>query len=318
MSPPVLALEGVSLGIGAVTIVEDLTLSLAAGEIVALVGESGAGKSLTALALAGLLPPGGWLRGSVTLDGRRIDPMDEAAMHPLRGRALGLIVQDPVAGLDPGMRIGAQLIETLRLHRRLTRQQARAAAVAALERVGIKDAAGRIDRYPFELSGGKCQRVMIALALAGHPGLLIADEPTSALDAAVQADILALLCRLTAEERRAMLLISHDLDLVAGAADRIAVLYAGRIVEAGPAAEVLAHPRHPYSAALVGSRLDGRQPAKTPLPTLPGVAPRPQAYPAGCRFHPRCASALTRCAVERPPWSGTAGHGLACWLEAPR
>lgn len=313
-APPVLHLAEVSIGIGVRTVVEGLDLEIGRGEIVALTGESGAGKSLTGLGIMGLLPPGGWLTGHCAIHGNRLDPMDARAMRSVRGVSLGMVFQDPVAALDPVMTIGAQLVETIRQHHRLRHDEAEAQAADLLASVELDDPESRLRRYPHQLSGGECQRVMLALALAGNPALLIADEPTTALDSATQAGILALLRRLVQARGMAVLLISHDLDAVAEHADRIAVLYAGRIVETGPSRRLIAAPRHPYTTALVTTRLTGATLPQTPLPVMAGPAPRPEAYPPGCRFHPRCPRQIDRCRHEAPAWSGPHHDGLACWV----
>ena len=311
----VLHLAAFSAGIGARTLVDGLDLAVGRGEIVALTGETGAGKSLTGLAIMGLLPAGGWVRGGCRIAGRDIAPMDERAMRALRGSTLGMVFQDPVAALDPVMTIGAQLKETLRHHHRLGRREAAALSAALLADCGLDSPEACLGRHAFELSGGECQRVMIALALAGNPALLIADEPTTALDTATQAGILALLRRLARERGMAVLLITHDLDAVAGVADRVAVLYAGRIVEAGTTENLLARPRHPYTAALASTRLTVTTPPKAPLPVMAGLPPRPEQFPLGCRYHPRCPRRLPRCTTDAPPWTGAAGDGVACWAE---
>jgi len=302
---PVRAVDGVSFAVGA-------------GETVALVGESGCGKSVTALALARLVPPAGRITGGrVRLAGRDVFALGPAELHRLRGRELAYIFQEPGAALNPVLTVGAQLAEALR-RRGAPRAAARAETVALLRRVGLPDPEQGQRRHPHELSGGQQQRVMIAMALAGRPRLLVADEPTTALDVTIQAQILDLLQDLQRELGMAVLLITHNLGLVAESARRVCVMYAGRVVESGPAAAVLAAPRHPYTRALLAAvpRLDqgaGR------LAAIPGQVPPPGRRPAGCAFHPRCPCCRPACRTAEPPWQATSdGHGVCCfcWRSA--
>jgi oligopeptide/dipeptide ABC transporter ATP-binding protein len=298
--PPVAALRGVDL-------------ALAAGRRLGLVGESGAGKSQLALAIPGLLPPGALVSGQVRFRGEDLNAASPARLRALRGAAIGFVFQDPQAALTPHLRIGTQLIEALRAHESVSAAAARERARRMLERVQVPDAARRLDQYPHELSGGLRQRVVIAMALIASPALIIADEPTTALDVTVEADILALFRTLTTELGTALLLISHDLAVVASLCDDIAVLYAGRIVESGSAATVLGTPAHPYTAALAAATptLDG--PADQPLAAIPGSAPAFGEESAGCAFAPRCPRAVARCRVERPLLApGPAGTRVAC------
>jgi oligopeptide/dipeptide ABC transporter ATP-binding protein len=284
---PLLEVEALTLRYAdaALPAVDGVDLALARGASLGLVGESGAGKSQLALAIAGLLPRAAMRSGSVRVAG---------------GARIGFVFQDPQSALTPHLRIGTQLTETLGARRRLARPAARAQALALLERVQVPEPALRLRQYPHELSGGLRQRVLIAIALATDPALLIADEPTTALDVTVAAGVLALFRRLRSELGMALLLISHDLAVVGGLCERIAVMYAGRVVESGPATRVLAQPSHPYTAALAAAspRLDGA--ADAPLATIPGSAPAPGERPEGCAFAPRCARAVDRCRAERP------------------
>lgn len=333
---PVLALEHVSIALGRrspVTVLEDISLCLHAGECLGLVGESGAGKSMLAGAVLGLLASGvRQTGGAIRLQGQRIDTLTPAALGRLRGRRIGAVFQHPMASLDPLYTVGAQLIETLRTHHAIAETEARQRALALLAEVGVPAPERRLKAYPHQLSGGLCQRVVLALALAGEPAVVLADEPTTALDVSVQAQIVALLRRLCRERGTAILLISHDLGVVAEAADRVAVLYAGRLVECGPVERVLGAPAHPYSRALLAA-LPRIEPLPGPLPLpdseggqgeaagtlpsleqIPGTMPSPGARPGGCAFHPRCAEILPRCATHQPAWTvQSPGHGAACW-----
>lgn len=286
----------------------DLTLSIGAGEIMGLVGESGAGKSMAGAALSGLLPKGIVRRaGAVALGGRRLDGLTEREMRAVRGRGIGFVFQDPLTSLDPLMTIGAQLEETIRTLKGVAGAQARAHALRLLTEAGLPDPERLLTSYPHELSGGMRQRVVIALALAGDPQLIVADEPTTALDATLQAQITALLKRLARERGVAVLLITHDMGVVAATCDRAAVLYSGRLVEIGPAADVLTHPQHPYTKGLIGSipRAASSKTSAAKHPTLwleqiEGAMPDPGRRPSGCAFHPRCRAASAECCVAVP------------------
>ncbi len=281
-------------------VLDDVTLSVNPGEILGVVGESGAGKSVTGAAVLGLLTsPLRQVAGEIRFDGTRIDILPEARMRRLRGSEIAMVFQDPLTALNPVFTVGQQLIQTIREHSPMGRTAAHARAVALLREVGISDPEARLDAYPHEFSGGMRQRVVIALALAGEPRLIIADEPTTALDVSIQAQIIALLVGLARSRGVGVLLITHDMGVIAEAADRVAVLYAGRVAEIGPVAEVLLHPRHPYTRGLVGAipRIGA---GLEVLPQIPGAMPRLDALPEGCAFNPRCPLADARCRAERP------------------
>ncbi|MGG5822729.1 ABC transporter ATP-binding protein [Falsiroseomonas sp. HW251] len=289
-----------------------IDLSVAQGEAVGIVGESGSGKSMLALALMGLLPPAIRVTaGRILLDGNDLLTLGERGMRAVRGARMGLVFQEPMTALNPLQSIGTQVAEVLTTHRRAKRAEAWRLAVALLDRVGIPDAARRAGEYPHRLSGGLRQRAVIAMALACDPALLVADEPTTALDVTIQAQIMDLLADLRRERGLAVMLISHDLELVAGFADRVAVMYAGRIVEQGPAREALTAPRHPYTRALLGSipRIDGDE---ARLPAIGGLVPRLDDLPPGCAFAPRCALAIEACGAAPPALTGSAVHQAAC------
>jgi oligopeptide/dipeptide ABC transporter ATP-binding protein len=320
---PLLAVRGLEVTFeaasGPVPAVRGVDLDLERGQCLALVGESGSGKSAIGLALARLLPATARVRAArLELAGRELLALDERAMDGVRGRELGVIFQDPGASLDPVMSVGEQVAEGPRLAQGLDAQAARARARELMLRVGLPDANALAERYPHELSGGQQQRVALAMALAGGPGLLIADEPTTALDVSVQARILTLLADLVARERLGLLLITHDLGVVAQASDSVAVVYAGRVVERGSTAALLARPRHPYTAALLRSR-PGRAQRGATLQPIPGQAPDPRRLPSGCPFRTRCALARERCAQEEPRLlevAGAPGALSACFFSA--
>jgi oligopeptide/dipeptide ABC transporter ATP-binding protein len=296
--------------------VDGVSFALAKGELLALVGESGCGKSLTSLALLRLVPPPGVIApgSAIRFDGADLLALDAAALRSVRGRRIGMIFQDPMTSLNPVFTVADQIIESVRAHRRMSKADARARALALLQEVGIPDPDARLDQYPHQLSGGMRQRVMIAIALASEPELLIADEPTTALDVTVQAQILEVLDQLRTARGMAVLLITHDLGIVAGRADRVAVMYAGRLVEEARTAELFAHPSHPYTRGLLASvpRLTGPVTRLTPIA---GTVPPPTAWPSGCRFHPRCPAALPRCPTDDPPALRVRdGHQMRCWL----
>lgn len=299
--------------------VDEVSFSLARGRTLCLVGESGCGKSVTALSLLRLLPvpPARVLGGAVLFEGRDLLTLPEEAMRRIRGNRVGMIFQDPMTSLNPVMRVGLQMTEGLRLHHGLSAAEAHAAAVAMLGRVGIPDPEARARDFPHQLSGGMRQRVMIGMALACSPALLIADEPTTALDLTVQQQILGLMRALIADSGSALLLITHDFGVVAQIADDVAVMYAGRIVEEGPARAVLNAPAHPYTLGLLRS-LPGLRAPKERLDAIPGTVPDIRSRPAGCPFHPRCGKAFTRCSLERPPFfpAGPGGRQARCWLLA--
>lgn len=299
---------------GVLNAVSDVSLTINKGEILGLVGESGAGKSMTGMATLGLLePPGRIAEGEILLDGRRIDNLPEREMAKIRGRRIGAIFQDPLTSLHPLFTVGAQLVETIRLHLHLSRSQARRRAIDLLKEVGIPAASDRIDDYPHQFSGGMRQRVVIALALAAEPELIIADEPTTALDVSIQAQITALLRRICRERAAAVMLVTHDMGVIAETADRVAVLYAGRIVEVGHVDAVIHAPKHPYAKGLMDSipPLEGRV---ARLAQIDGSMPRPDSIPEGCAFHPRCTLAGPHCRIAVPGLVETEGSRTACWL----
>jgi len=299
--------------------VDGVSFSLERGKTLCLVGESGCGKTVTALSLLRLLPspPASISSGRVLFDGEDLTAMSETQLRRIRGNRAGMVFQDPMTSLNPVMRVGDQIGESLRLHRGMTAAQAREAATAMLERVNIPDPALRVRDFPHQMSGGMRQRVMIAVALACSPDLIIADEPTTALDVTVQKQILDLMRGLIEGSGSGLLLITHDLGVVARAADDVAVMYAGRIVEQGlvkGGRGVLESPSHPYTIGLLRSR-PGAVPPKARLDAIPGTVPGLWARPDGCTFHPRCPHAFDRCRRETPPlFSLEAGRKSRCWL----
>jgi oligopeptide/dipeptide ABC transporter ATP-binding protein len=324
---PLLAVRGLSLDVArrgdgpAVAVVRDVDFDLAAGECLGLVGESGSGKSLTALALIGLLPAAvRVVGGEVRLAGENLVAADERRLCAVRGAEIGTIFQEPMTALNPVRTIGSQIAEAARVHRPLSQRAAWAEAEALLVEVAVPDPHRRLRDYPHQLSGGQRQRVMIAMALAGRPRVLLADEPTTALDVTIQAQILDLLARLREERGLAMLLVTHDLAVVAQACGQVAVMYAGRLVERASAASLFSQPAHPYTRGLLASlpRL-GRAAGGQRLPTLAGSVPAPGDWPAGCAFHPRCASATDLCRAAVPPlWTIQGSSQVArCVLHAP-
>ena len=300
------------------TALDGVSFDIAAGEVLGVVGESGAGKSMTGAAIIGLLePPGRIAGGEIRLDGLRIDNLPYDQMRRIRGREIGTIFQDPLTTLDPLYTVGRQLMETIRTHLDVSAAEARMRAIGWLERVGIPGAAQRVDSYPHEFSGGMRQRVVIALALCAEPRLVIADEPTTALDVSIQAQIIALLKQLTREKGTAVMLVTHDMGVIAETADRVAVMYAGRVAEIGPVREVVKQPKHPYTVGLMASipPLDRRVER---LAQIEGAMPRLSAIPPGCAFNPRCPHAFGRCRVERPELLDAGATRAACWLYDPR
>jgi peptide/nickel transport system ATP-binding protein len=313
---PLLSVKDLLVTIGDAPVVDHMNFTIRAGETLALVGESGCGKSLTARAVMGLLPPVARRRaGTIELDGRDIAPLDEAGMAAIRGDVMSMIFQEPTASLNPLMTVGRQIIEALVTHRGAGRGTATRAALAMLEEVGIADAAQRMRQYPFELSGGMCQRVMIAIALICRPRLLIADEPTTALDVTIQAQILALMKRLRQDTGTGLLLITHDMGVVADMADRICVMYAGRVVEEGDVFALFRHQRHPYTKLLLKSLPSIGAERRGLLSTIEGAVPDLRSWPAGCRFNPRCPIADGTCRTDVPPLAGIANtqQRAACW-----
>jgi peptide/nickel transport system ATP-binding protein len=318
VSEPVLSVRHLEVAFlgrrGKLVAVDGVSFDIAAGEVLGVVGESGAGKSLTGAAVIGLLePPGRITGGEVRLDGRRIDNISADEMRKLRGARIGMVFQDPLTSLNPLYRVGDQIVETIRTHKAVTPAQARERAIGLLQEVGIQGARERIDSYPHEFSGGMRQRVVLALALCAEPELLIADEPTTALDVSIQAQIIQLLKRVCRERGTAVMLITHDMGVIAETADRVAVMYAGRIVEIGPVRDVVQRPRHPYTQGLMGAipTLGARTGRLT---QIPGTMPRLTAIPTGCAFHPRCPQVFARCRSERPERVAAGPSEAACWL----
>ena len=300
---------------GTVLAVDGVSLHVGHGEAVALVGESGCGKSMTALSLMRLVrKPGRIISGEVTFEGRNLLSLSERDMRGVRGGRLAMVFQDPMTFLNPLMRVGEQIVEAVLLHQGLGRRAARLAALEALERVGIPAAKNVIDYFPHQLSGGMRQRVLIAMAISSEPAMLIADEPTTALDVTIQAQIMRLLAQLRRELSSSMLLITHDLGLVAEYCDRVYVMYAGKIVEEGDVFGVFANPRHPYTRALLRSTLSPDRRIEK-LASIEGQPPNLIVPPPGCRFHPRCGEKLPKCAADAPPDFALApGVGARCWL----
>lgn len=297
--------------------VDNVTLDIGRGEILGVVGESGAGKSMTGNAVIGLIdPPGHIAGGEVLLGGERIDNLPAEAMRRVRGKRIGMVFQDPLTSLNPLLRIGDQIVETIQTHLGFSRDAARAAAIRSLDEVGIPAAARRIDSYPHEFSGGMRQRVVIALALAAEPELIIADEPTTALDVSVQAQVLGVLKAICRERQASVMLITHDMGVIAETTDRVAVMYAGRLVEIGATREVLSNPRHPYTEGLMLSTPSAASTADR-LRQIPGSMPGLLSIPGGCAFNPRCDRVFDRCRGERPDLKATDNSHIACWLAEP-
>ena len=316
MSAPILSVENLRIVFdtrhGELTAIDGVSLDIAPGEILGVVGESGAGKSLTGTAIIGLLdPPGRIAGGTIRLEGERIDNLPPEAMRKVRGRRIGAIFQDPLTSLHPMLTIGDQLVETIMTHLPLDRRAARARAVELLGEVGIPSPDMRIVQHPHQFSGGMRQRVVIALALAGEPKLIIADEPTTALDVSIQAQITTLLKRLCRERGAAVMLVTHDMGVIAETADRVAVMYAGRIIETGPVEAVTRRALHPYARGLMASIPSLRE-RREMLRQIDGAMPRLNAIPPGCAFNPRCGYATERCRAERPALGGEP-HAAACW-----
>ena len=301
---------------GTLLALDDISFSIAPGEILGVVGESGAGKSLTGSAIIGLLdPPGRISAGEIRFDGRRIDNLPYEEMRKMRGRHIGAVFQDPLTSLNPLYTIGRQLTETILAHLPVSAEEARARAIRLLEETGIQAAGQRIDQYPHQFSGGMRQRVVIALALAAEPRLIVADEPTTALDVSIQAQIIALLKRLCREHGAAVMLVTHDMGVIAETCDRVAVMYAGRIAEIGPVHDVIHSPAHPYTAGLMGS-IPAMDEDRERLLQIDGAMPRLNAIPRGCAFNPRCPRVFERCRVERPDLLPAGNTRAACWLLA--
>ncbi len=299
---------------GTLLALDEVSFSIDPGEILGVVGESGAGKSLTGAAIIGLLePPGRVAGGQIRFDGQRIDNLPREQMRAIRGRRIGAIFQDPLTSLNPLYTVGRQLTETIRNHLPVSEAEARQRAIKLLQETGIPAAEQRIDQYPHQFSGGMRQRVVIALALAAEPKLIVADEPTTALDVSIQAQIISLLKRLCKDHGAAVMLVTHDMGVIAETCDRVAVLYAGRVAEIGPVHEVIHHPAHPYTQGLMGS-IPAMDEDRERLLQIDGAMPRLNAIPPGCAFNPRCPQATDRCRRERPDLMDAGATRAACWL----
>ena len=299
---------------GTLVAVDDVSFEIKAGEVLGVVGESGAGKSLTGAAIIGLLePPGRISGGEVRLAGKRIDNLSQEQIRQIRGREIGMVFQDPLTSLNPLFRIGEQLTETLQTHADLDEKSARKQAIDWLAEVGIPSPEVRIDQYPHQFSGGMRQRVVIALALCANPKLIIADEPTTALDVSIQAQIISLLKRLCREHGTAVMLITHDMGVIAETADRVAVMYAGRLVEIGEARKVIQNAKHPYTLGLMGS-IPTIGDTEEDLRQIQGSMPRLAEIPQGCAFNPRCPNVRDRCRKNRPELQSVDESSVACWL----
>jgi oligopeptide/dipeptide ABC transporter ATP-binding protein len=319
---PLLAVDNLSAGFrterGSVRVVEDVSFTVAAGETVGLVGESGCGKSVTAQTIMRLLPspPSQIEAGRILFGGLDLVQLPESRLRKIRGDRIGMVFQEPMTSLNPTMTIGAQIAETLYLHRGLSEAKARPLVEEMLTRSGVGMASRRYDYYPHQLSGGLRQRVMIAMALICKPELLIADEPTTALDVTIQAQILDLLQGLQKELGLSILLITHDLGVVAEMCRRVIVMYAGRVVEEGLAAQLFSHPRHPYTAGLLAASPRGAKKGAV-LPSIPGMVPAPGERGKACSFAGRCPRVMERCRIERPPLAGSPSQRAACWNPVP-
>ena len=299
---------------GPLTAVDDISFSLAPGEILGVVGESGAGKSLTGTAIIGLLErPGRIAGGEILFEGQRIDNLPREQMRRIRGKKIGAIFQDPLTSLNPLYTIKRQLVETIQTHLDLNREQALNRAIELLAEVGIPAPDKRIEHYPHQFSGGMRQRVVIALALCANPKLVIADEPTTALDVSIQAQIIALLKKMCRDHGAAVILVTHDMGVIAETADRVAVMYSGRLAEIGPVHQVIKQPRHPYTRGLMGS-IPVIGPEVTRLTQIEGAMPGLSDIPPGCAFHPRCPKAMAQCSTIRPDPRPVDGGSVACLL----
>jgi peptide/nickel transport system ATP-binding protein len=301
---------------GTLVALDDISFDIAPGEILGVVGESGAGKSLTGASIIGLLePPGRIASGEVRLEGQRIDDLPYEQMRKIRGRKIGAIFQDPLTSLNPLYTVGRQLVETIQTHLGLGGADARQRAIQLLKQTGIPAAEARIDHYPHQFSGGMRQRVVIALALAADPKLIVADEPTTALDVSIQAQIITLLKTICKQRGAAVMLVTHDMGVIAETCDRVAVMYAGRIAEIGPVQSVIHAPAHPYTVGLMGS-IPAMDEDRERLTQIDGSMPRLNAIPRGCAFNPRCPRAFDRCRLERPELMDAGATRAACWLHA--
>jgi peptide/nickel transport system ATP-binding protein len=318
-NPPLLEVRGLRIEFptrrGTLLAVDDVSFEIAPGEVLGVVGESGAGKSLTGNAIIGLLePPGRIAGGQLLLAGRRIDNLPYEQMRKVRGAQIGAIFQDPLTSLNPLYSIGRQLVETIQTHLPLSNGDARGRALELLKEVGIPGAESRLDHFPHQFSGGMRQRVVIALALCAGPRLIVADEPTTALDVSIQAQIIALLKRLCRDHGTAVMLVTHDMGVIAETADRVAVMYAGRLAEIGPVRDVIKHAKHPYTRGLMGS-IPSLGVRTERLTQIDGSMPRLTEIPPGCAFNPRCTESGARCIVERPDLITAGTSQAACWLH---
>ena len=302
-------------------VLHEVSFSIAPGEVLGLVGESGSGKSLTGFSLLGLVdPPGRITAGAIRFRGREgvqadLRALDPEALRRIRGNRIAMVFQDPMMTLNPVLSIGTQVTEAILAHRVMPMQEARAIAAAALDKVGIANAAARLSDYPHQFSGGMRQRVVIALALAAQPKLVIADEPTTALDVSIQAQIISLIKRLCREHGTAVMLVTHDMGVIAETADRVAVMYAGRVAEIGPVADVIHNPQHPYTKGLMGS-IPVLGETTERLAQIDGAMPRLNAIPTGCAYNPRCPQVFARCKTERPELFAAGKTQASCWLHA--
>lgn len=306
-------------GKGRLAVVDGVSFSVPRGKTLGIVGESGSGKSMTAMSIMRLLePPARVARESeIHFDGKNLATLSDRALRKIRGAEIAMVFQEPMTSLNPLQTVGAQISESLRLHRKLSRAQAREQAIDMLRAVEIASPEERVDEYPHQMSGGMRQRVMIAMALACQPTLLIADEPTTALDVTIQAQILDLLRKTSLERGMSLVLITHDLGVVAEMCDEVAVMYAGKIVEQGPVAEIFRDPKHPYTRALMQSMPVLGATKETPLSSIPGTVPDLDEMPTGCRFAARCEFARDVCLGEEPPLFGSVEHRSACWMNDP-
>ncbi|MBK0024419.1 ABC transporter ATP-binding protein [Ochrobactrum sp. S46] len=322
MTDPILSVKNLRVEFatrrGTLVALHDVSFDIHKGEVLGVVGESGAGKSMTGSAIMHLIPaPGRIVSGAIYLKGKRIDNLSRSEIETIRGKHIGMVFQDPLTSLNPLMKVGEHLIETIQVHLKLSRKAAQQRAVELLTEVGIPDPAVRMDSYPHEFSGGQRQRVVIALALCAEPDLVIADEPTTALDVSVQAQIIKLIRKLCEKRGTAFMLITHDMGMVAETADRVAVMYAGRVAEIGDVVNVVKEPMHPYAQGLMGAipSLDSDEPR---LRQIPGSMPSLTNVPDGCAFNPRCESVFAKCRTDQPSMIGTALQAVACHLYAER
>ncbi|SFB85393.1 peptide/nickel transport system ATP-binding protein [Polaromonas sp. OV174] len=319
-SQAVLTVQGLRVEIptrrGLLLALDDVSFTIAPGEILGFVGESGAGKSLTGMAILGLLdPPGRVASGEIRLGERRIDQLSQREMRRIRGKEIGAVFQDPLMSLNPLLQIGDQLVETIRTHLPVSQEEAVQRALALMRAVGIPAPEARFTAYPHQFSGGMRQRIVIALALCAEPRLVVADEPTTALDVSIQAQVLQLLRQLCRDKGTSMLLVTHDMGVIAETADRVAVMYAGRIVEIGAVEDVIRNPVHPYTRGLMGA-IPSLKAVTGPLAQIDGAMPRLNARPVGCAFNPRCAYATDQCRAQSPRLESHQQRKVACWLAS--